>query len=304
MIMFRVHKLAAVAVAAMLSACAPIEAVNLLASGEGYERTEGIAYGPEDRQRLDLYRPKEPGPSGTVVVFLYGGAWKRGAREDYGFAAAAFAARGYVTIVPDYRLYPEVRFPAFVEDAALAVGWVRQNITAHGGNPDRIVLAGHSAGAHSAALLALDRCYLARNRVPDSAILGVVGLAGPYSFDPTTFRTTKEVFATAARADNTRPVAFARAGAPPMLLIHGLDDSTVLPRNSEDLAKALQAEGAEARYLPFERLGHPGVLLALVPLFEGLAPVVSESLGFIEGLGPRVTAEVTTPQSQRCRRVS
>ena len=272
---------------AILSACSPLKAVNLVAPSDGTERSDGLSYGPGSRHKLDVYRPREPDAAGTVVVFLYGGAWKSGARGDYRFAAEAFASRGYVTVVPDYRLYPEVRFPVFVEDAARALGWVRDNIAEHGGDPGRIVLVGHSAGAHSAALLALDRRYLDAAGVLRGAILGVVGLAGPYGFDPTTYPTTKKIFATAVRAEDARPLAFARAGAPPMLLMHGLDDSTVEPRNSKQLAKALRAEGVRARYLPLADVGHAGVLLALASPFEGLAPVVPEAVDFIRELGPR-----------------
>ncbi len=272
---------------AILSACSPLKAVNFLSSSGEFERSAGIAYGPEDRHKLDVYRPMVPEAKRTVVVFLYGGGWRSGEREDYRFAAEAFAARGYVTVVPDYRLYPQVRFPTFVEDAARALTWVRRNVREFGGNPDRLVLVGHSAGAHSAALVALDRRYLDTAGVPEESILGVVGLAGPYGFDPTTYPTTKDIFATARRADDTRPIAFARTGAPPMLLIHGLDDSIVEPRNSESLAMALRDRGAVARYLPLANVGHPGVLLALTSTFEDLGPVMPETVAFIQGLQPR-----------------
>ena len=110
-------KTAILAGSAILSACSPLKAVNFLVPNGGFERSEGIAYGPDGRHKLDVDRPTEPDARRTVVVFRYGGGWKSGARNDYRFAAEAFAARGYVTVVPDYRLYPQVRFPAFVEDA-------------------------------------------------------------------------------------------------------------------------------------------------------------------------------------------
>jgi acetyl esterase/lipase len=272
---------------AILSACSPLEAVDFLVPNGGFERSEDIAYGPDGRHKLDVYRPMEPDAKRTVVVFFYGGGWKSGARQDYRFAAEAFAARGYVTVVPDYRLYPQVRFPAFIEDAARALAWVRRNASDFGGDPDRLVLVGHSAGAHSAAMIALDVRYLEAAGVPETAILGVVGLAGPYSFDPTTYPTTKEIFATARRPDDARPLAFARADAPPMLLIHGLKDTTVEPRNSEALAEALRDRGAAVRYLPLPDVSHTGILLALASTFEGLGPILPEALAFIQGLPPR-----------------
>ena len=277
----------ALALGALAAACSPLEAVNLLVPEAGYEREAGLSYGPAARHRLDVYRPRAPEPSGTVVVFFYGGSWRKGSRADYAFAGAAFASRGYVTVVPDYRLYPEVRFPAFLEDGARAIAWVRREIAAHGGDPDRIVLAGHSAGAHTAALLALDRRYLKAAGVPSSAIVGAIGLAGPYNFDPAAYRSTRDIFATAASTAETRPVSFAQAGAPPMLLLHGLDDTTVQPKNSTDLAEALESAGASARYVPLETIGHIAVLLALASPFEGLAPVMPEAEAFLRDLEPK-----------------
>ena len=268
----------------LLGACSPLAAVNLLVPEDGYTLSSGLAYGPAERQTLDVYVPRDPVASKTVVVFFYGGAWRDGARGNYTFAGQAFAARGYVTVVPDYRLYPEVRFPAFVEDAAAAVAWVRREIAAYGGDPERIVLAGHSAGAHSAALLGLDRRYLARQGVPMTAIRGVIGLAGPYVFDPTEYPSTKEIFKGVGPADDTRPVTFARGDAPAMLLLHGLDDTTVQPENSAELSIALRAEGAKARYVSLPDVGHAGVLLAVSSPFEGLAPIMPEIQAFIEGL--------------------
>lgn len=284
MIIRKLRLAAALALGALAAGCSPLAAVNRLVPEDGYEREAGLAYGPEARHRLDVYRPRTPDPSGTVVVFFYGGSWRKGAREDYAFAGAAFASRGYLTVVPDYRLYPEVRFPAFLEDGARALAWVRREIAAHGGDPERIVLAGHSAGAHTAALLALDRRYLAAAGVPGSAIIGAIGLAGPYNFDPAAYRTTRAVFATAATTAETRPVTFAHAEAPPMLLLHGRDDTTVRPKNSSDLAEALEGAGASARYVPLENIGHIAVLLALAEPFEGLAPVMPEAEDFLKSL--------------------
>jgi acetyl esterase/lipase len=279
-------RLAVIGLSVLAAACSPLVGVNLLVPEDGYTLRSGLAYGPAERNKLDIYIPREAAASGTVVVFFYGGAWRDGARQDYTFAGQAFSARGYVTVVPDYRLFPEVRFPDFVEDAAAAVAWVRREIAAYGGDPERIVLVGHSAGAHSAAILGLDRRYLERQGVPETAIRGVIGLAGPYIFDPTEYPSTKEIFEGVGPVDDTRPVTFARGDAPSMLLLHGLDDITVLPKNSEELAAALRAEGAKVRYVALPDIGHAGVLLALSSPFEGLAPVMPEIQAFIESLPP------------------
>jgi acetyl esterase/lipase len=185
------------------------------------------SFGPNTRHRLDVYRPKTPCPDGPVVIFWYGGGWTSGDRATYGFVGSALAGRGITTVVPDYRHYPEVTFPGFVDDAALAYAWVAKNVAMNGAKPRPIIVMGHSAGAHTAALLAYDQGYLMRAGSNLPKPTGLIGLAGPYSFDPTTWPTTKQIFATAPSADSARPVSFIRPGAPPALLLHGAADTTV-----------------------------------------------------------------------------
>ncbi|MDJ0934262.1 MAG: alpha/beta hydrolase [Kiloniellales bacterium] len=265
-----------------LPACSPLGLVNSMVPEDNHRVEPGLAYGPGARQRLDVYRPPAGEVSKGTVVFFYGGSWKRGARQSYRFVGEAFAGRGYTVVIPDYRLYPEVRFPGFVEDGALAVAWVRRNIDKGGSKP--LVLMGHSAGAQIAALLALDPSYLAARGVPEGRVDGWVGLAGPYAFDPLRYRTIRPIFEGEAPVERARAINFARGDAPPSLLIHGLDDTTVRPRNSEELASRLTDRGAEAEYLPLERIGHVWVLLALAEPFEDHAPVVESTLSFMEGL--------------------
>ncbi|MCG8595114.1 MAG: alpha/beta hydrolase [Kiloniellales bacterium] len=274
--------LSAPLLALALPACSPLGLVNALVP-EGNHRVEaGTAYGPEGRHRLDVYRPPAGEVSKGTLVFFYGGSWKRGARQSYRFVGEAFAARGYTTVIPDYRLYPEVRFPEFVEDGALAVAWARKNLG--GGAARRLVLMGHSAGAQIAALLALDPSYLAARGLPADSVDGWVGLAGPYVFEPLKYRGIRPIFEGEVPAERARAINFARRAAPPSLLIHGLDDTTVQPRNSDELAARLTELGAEARYLPLENIGHIWILLALAAPFDGHAPVVESALRFIEGL--------------------
>lgn len=290
MVLFFVRKLQAVWPAVLslaLVACSPLVLVDALVPNTGYQRDADIAYGPEARHRLDVYRPAGPLRSKTAIMFIYGGSWKTGTRHNYRFVGQTLASQGYLVVVPDYRVYPEVRFPRFVEDTAAAVAWVHREIAARGGDPDRIVVAGHSAGAHIAALLALDRRYLRTAGVPDGTIAGLVGLAGPYDFDPLKYSGIRPIFETAEDPDTARPVTFARAGAPPALLIHGTDDGTVRPRNSETLARRLQAAGVPARYVPLVNVGHSGILLSLAEPFRDRAPVVEEIRAFVDGLDRR-----------------
>lgn len=274
----------------LVPGCSPLSAINAFVPEDGHERAVDIAYGPEARQRLDVYKPDNANGDKPVVVFLYGGSWKRGKRENYRFAGQAFASRGYVTVVPDYRTYPDVRFPAFVEDAAAAVAWVRKNITRYGGDPDRIVLAGHSAGAHIAALLAYDHHYLKAAGVPMASIAGLVGLAGPYYFDPLKYASLRPIFETAKRPDEARPVTFVMPGQAPSLLLHGKDDTTVWPKNSIELTKKLKDSRVPVRLVQIEDMGHVGILLALAEPFQEKDGVVDTIVDFIEKLPSRPTA--------------
>ena len=268
----------------LLSACSPLGLVNALVPEDSHRVEAGLAYGSEARHRLDVYRPPAGVVSKGTLVFFYGGSWKSGARQGYRFVGEAFAARGYTTVVPDYRLYPAVRFPGFVEDGALAVAWVRKNLMTGDSGAQRLVLMGHSAGAQIAGLLALDPRYLAAQGLPEGAVDGWVGLAGPYVFEPLKYRNIRPIFEGEVPAERARAINFARSDAPPSLLIHGLDDTTVQPRNSAELTARLKEAGAEASYLPLERIGHIWILLALAAPFEGHAPVVDSTLRFIEGL--------------------
>ena len=265
-------------------ACSPFSVIDAIVPEEGYERETAIPYGAEERQKLDLYRPTRPNSDHSIIVFLYGGSWRMGDRRQYRFAAQPLAAAGYTTVVPDYRLYPEVRFPDFVSDAAKAVAWVQRELVGEG-EPPRIVLVGHSAGAHTAALLALDRRFLVAEGLSSSILKGWVGLAGPYAFNPLKTRSVRPVFELiAGDIDQGRPIAFARPGAPPALLLHGTSDTTVYPLNSERLEAALRLAGSSVIYKPLENVGHIAIVVSIAQPGLGGAKIVSEIAQFIRGL--------------------
>ena len=266
----------------LLSACSPLALVNALVPEDNHRSRTGIAYGPEARQKLDVFRPPDGQAEKGILVFFYGGSWKSGERGNYRFVGEAFASRGYVVVIPDYRLYPEVRFPAFVEDAALVVAWTRRNLVV-GAEPP-LVLMGHSAGAHIAALLALDPGYLSAVGLTPQSVSAWVGLAGPYAFDPFRFRGIRPIFETAASADQARPVTFARAGAPPALLLHGVSDGTVRRSNSQELAAALTRQKVSVRHLELPKTGHVGILLSLAAPVGDPALVIEPVEAFIEDL--------------------
>lgn len=243
---------------------------------------DNVAYGGHPRQLLDIYRPSsEIHRKRTIVVFLYGGGWRSGNRGYYRFVGSAFASRGFTTVIPDYRVFPEVRFPAFVEDTAKAYAWVTNNLMPEE-SVDRIVLIGHSAGAHSVALLALDRSYLSAAGVTDARPAGWVGLAGPYAFEPTTWPSTKDIFKTATDPDEPRPVTHVDTDAPPALLFHGTRDDVVKPWNAERMVAAYRAANRPVVHREIKGYSHLGVLLAMAWPFRGTANIFEEILAFLE----------------------
>lgn len=226
-----------------------------------------IGLGPDPAQQLFVYPNKSVEPL-PVLIFIHGGSWKSGNPADYGFIARNFAPQGYVVVLAGYRLGPKGRFPAMLEDTAAAIAWAHANAARYGGDPNRILLMGHSAGAYNAAMVALDPQWLARQGMNSDPIAGVVGLAGPYDFFPYTTDAARQAFGRWPRPAETQPINFARRDAPPMLLLTGADDTTVRPRNSVALARALTAAGLDTEPVVLEGVGHAGILLRLAKPFD------------------------------------
>ncbi len=236
----------------------------------------GLSYGPHERQKLDIYRPAPELDRNTIIVFFYGGGWRRGERATYHFVGAALAARGFTMVIPDYRLFPQFGFPSFMEDAALAYRFVQEKLNRE---KRKVALMGHSAGAHIATLLTLDRRYLADLPPP----IAVVGLAGPYSFDPTTFPRTRPIFrAAASNPDEARPAAFASAVSPPMFLARGVRDRVVGAANAEDLTRALRSHGVFVENRLYAGIGHAGLILSFARPFRGRASALADCVDFIQ----------------------
>jgi len=261
--------------------CAPARLLNGVVSKDGYQIERGIVYDQEHQQKLDLYLPDEPLPSKKVVLFFYGGSWQFGSRNDYLFVGQALASRGVTAVLADYRLYPEAKYPDFLEDGAKAVRWVRDHIADHGGDPDQIYLMGHSAGAYNAAMLALDPTLLGNEGMAPSDLAGMIGLAGPYDFLPIKDPVIKEIFAIDDQ-EKTQPVTYANEQAPPLFLLTGEDDITVLPRNSQSLADAVNGAGGNATVKTYDNIGHPGIVLSLASPLRWLAPVLNDIMDFLE----------------------
>ena len=251
--------------------------------GSGTQRAgTAVAFGKHG-QKLDVWRPAEhsakPRP---VIVFFHGGGWVKGDRDAYAFVGRAFASRGYTVVIPDYRKVPDVRFPAFIEDGAEAVRWTRENIAQFGGDPDRIALAGHSAGAHTAVTLALDPRWLTAAGVEPDAVKAAIGLSGPYDFYPFDKKRSIDAMSQWPEPRDTQPIAFARADAPPMLLVTSSKDTVVRPYNTENLTAKLRELGAPVESENYEGLSHEEVVMALSKAFRSKAPVLDRSVTFLK----------------------
>ena len=258
--------------------CTRFQLLNALVPPCGYTKTSNVSYGPLPQQTLDVYRPTHPDPAHGVVVFLYGGDWQNGSKDDYAFVGQAFASRGFVTVLPNYRLWPAVAFPAFVQDAALAVRWAHDHAADFGGDPARLYLSGHSAGAHIAALVTLDGRYLRAVGLDRSAVRATAGLSGPYDFVPSP---DDRPALGMARTDThpppaIEPIHFVDGHEPPMLLVQGLKDTTVNPDNTTRLAAAIRAAGGSVEVIRYPARAHVGVVLALAWPFRWLDPVLDD----------------------------
>lgn len=287
--------LAAVTGMTLLAALNPANVLNWLAPRAGIEFSPSIAYGAGPRRTLDVYAPAGVRDA-PVIVFFYGGSWQRGDKAAYAFVARTLARRGYVTVVPDYRVYPEVRFPDFLDDGAMAVRWARDNASRFGADPTKLFLMGHSAGGHIAAMLAFDGRWLAKVGMRTRReVAGFIGLAGPYDFLPLVDPMLKIVFREGEiDMTQTQPITFVAGGEPPVFLATGRLDTTVMPRNSEQLSARLREKGGEVTHIVYPWVGHLPLIGAFSPLLRWLAPVERDVCTFVD----RVAAEHDTVMSR------
>lgn len=220
-----------------------------------------VVYDPQHDLSLDLYRPaaSADGPV-PVVVFFYGGSWRNGERGQYRFVGQRLAESGMLAIVADYRTFPRAVFPGFVEDAAAAVAWARAHAAEYGGDPQRLYVAGHSAGAQIAALVGLDARYLALHGMKPRDLAGVIGLSGPYDFEIAGY---EDVFGPEAQWPQAQPIRFVDGDEPPFLLVHGTGDMVVEAKDSQELADKLRSVGGRAELLWLPDAGHIAPLAAM-----------------------------------------
>jgi acetyl esterase/lipase len=265
------------------ASCSRFDLVNIDPDEFEGKIDSGIVFDPEHDLTLDIYRlESDAGTPRPTVVFFHGGSWQYGSRKDYQFVGVELARRGFNVVIPDYRKYPAVRYPAFVEDAAAAFAWVHREIDGYGGDPTRIIVSGHSAGAHSAVMLATDGRFLARHALSPTTIRGVIGLAGPYHFTPRS-KTLTKIFNGAENFPDMQASNFVDGDEPPMVLLHGEEDSTVNRINIRRLSAALEQTGIchQKRFYP--EVGHIGMIGAFTWAYES-EPIVSDVEGFVRQL--------------------
>lgn len=264
-------------------ACSPLRALNAFSPGRDLRAEADIAYGTHARHKLDVYAPEKGGAAAPVVVFFFGGNWNSGERDKYAFVGRALASRGYVVVIPDYRLYPEVRYPDFLDDSAQAVAWTAREIARYGGDPKRLYVMGHSAGAYNAAMVALDPTYLARQGMRSSDLRGWIGLAGPYDFIPIENPDTRPVFHFPNTPQASQPINHVGKQSPPALLIAAREDKLVNPvRNTGGLAIKLRASGVPVEEIYYDSVSHTTLVASLAAPLRTLAPTLDAVATFID----------------------
>ena len=268
----------------LFGGCSGTRIIDALTPSGGYTETRDLVYGDGPRRRLDVYRPATlaPGARAPVVVFLYGGSWREGDKADYRFVADALTSRGIVTVIADYRVFPEVAYPDFIDDTAAAVAWTFHEIERYGGDPRRIFVAGHSAGAYNAAMVAFDDRWLRKYDLAPSQLRGFVGLAGPYNFLPIKDADVKEVFHWPGTPADSQPINHVTSASIPSLLIAARNDTFVYAtQNTGPMAEKLRAAGVEVRVDLHDRVNHVTLVGALARPLRFLAPVEREFTDFV-----------------------
>jgi acetyl esterase/lipase len=277
-------KLLPALVLAILSGCSPLGVLNSLVPSSSYKLTSDVAYGSAPRHKLDVYTPTLAAPASgyPVVVFFYGGSWNRGEKADYKFAGEALASRGVLAMVADYRLYPEVRYPDFLNDCALALGFVLDKAASVNGDPKRVFVMGHSAGAYNASMLALDARWLKAVGRSPLELAGFIGLAGPYDFLPMTNPDTQPVFFHPNYPAGSQSIDYAAASSPRTFLGAAKEDALVNPqRNTVGLHNRLKAAGVETTLKLYDRVNHMTLVASLGAPVRWLAPVLDDVVEFV-----------------------
>lgn len=271
---------------AAVAVFAPTMLLNLVARGFDVTVERDISFGNDARLTLDLYKPANASGPLPVVVFFYGGSWQRGDKSIYRFVGSALARAGIVAVIPNYRLYPPVLYPDFLRDSAKAVRWAKENAARYDGDPRKLFLSGHSAGAYNAVSLATDGRWLQEAGLQKSDLAGVIGIAGPYDFLPLEDEELKVIFGPEESRPKTQPINYVAGDEPPMLLLRPAGDTVVDPGNSSRLAKRIAEKGGKATLKTYERVNHLSIIGTFSPLLSFLAPARDDLIEFVRNTSP------------------
>lgn len=277
-----------------LCGCSATRVLNALQPRGAVRVVHDRRYQPGAHGTLDIYAPRDADAPAPVVLFLHGGAWDSGRKSQYAFVGDALATAGFVAVIPDYRLYPQVRWPEFLQDNARALRWALEHVAEYGGDPGDLFLMGHSAGAYDALMLALDPRWLAQVGCSPQALRGVIGLAGPYDFLPLKNPELQSIFGPPQGRPATQPIHYVDGHNPPLFLATDASDREVDPGNTRRLAAKVQAAGGMVQVHVYRHLNH-ALLLGVfgVPL-RWLAPVRRDVVQFI-GTHARYAAPAPSP---------
>ena len=274
----------------LLTACSALDVLNATVPSDTYRNFANLPYGEHPRQRLDVYMPSQlladralAAGGAPLVVFFYGGSWSSGDRADYRFVGEALASQGVAVVVADYRLSPEVRYPVFLQDSALATRWAFDNAQKYGANPTRIFVMGHSAGAYNAAMLALDKRWLSGVDSSPDKLAGWIGLAGPYDFLPIGDRKTQVAFEWPGTPPDSQALFHASSASPPALLLAPVNDSLVnTQRSTVGMAQSLRSSGVRVESELYDTVNHVTIVATMASVLSRRAPVLERVTAFVQ----------------------
>lgn len=244
---------------------------------------KNLHYGREPGQSLDIYLPGE-GYRGSQLVFLHGGGWHSGSKDEYAYLGAAMAAYGVTCAVVGYRLYPQVRYPVFIEDVAHALSWLRRDGLRYGFTSAPLYLMGHSAGAHIACMVALDERYRELAGFEPDSVAGVIGLSGVYRFRPETSPIYTDIFSSAEPGfESVKPINYVGDNKVPIMMLHGEQDSVIGIRNAQQMREAALAAGQKAMLHSQPGYGHVRPIFDFLPFMPNHQKTMSLLLAFMSG---------------------
>jgi acetyl esterase/lipase len=266
-------------IGSLLAGCNTLSLFNTLTpKDEAVRVARDVPYGYLPRQTYDLYGPKGSVKNLPVLIFFYGGGWNTGSKTDYAWVGHALAALGYLVAIPDYRLVPEIVYPVFLEDNALAVKHIIAHAGEHGGDISRLGVIGHSAGGYAAAMMALDPRYLGE----PSPIRVCVGIAGPYDFYPFDVAASIDAFGTWPKPEETQPVHYARKLETKFLLQQSRSDTVVGVHNAVNLDKRLKAAGNDVTLQLYDGLTHQDTAAVYSVPFRKKAPLRADAADWLK----------------------